>query len=55
MADDINHVARRLAEEVPEIVSGQVEIKAIARKAGCRIKVALISRDPRVLLSGKKS
>ena len=48
MADDIDHVARLFAEEVPEIAAGTVEIKAIARKPGYRSKLALFSRDPRV-------
>src|SRR5262249_46550614 len=48
MAEDIDHVARLFAEEVPEIASGTVEIKAIARKPGYRSKLALFSRDPRV-------
>jgi len=38
---------RRLLElEVPEIFSGAVEIKAIAREAGFRSKVAVASRQP---------
>lgn len=38
---------RRLLElEVPEIRSGQVEIKAIAREAGSRSKIAVISHQP---------
>ncbi|MDY0018745.1 MAG: transcription termination factor NusA [Anaerolineae bacterium] len=38
---------RRLLElEVPEIRSGQVEIKAIAREAGARSKIAVMSRQP---------
>jgi N utilization substance protein A len=48
MADDIDHIARLFAEEVPEIAAGTVEIKAIARKPGYRSKLALFSRDPRV-------
>jgi transcription termination/antitermination protein NusA len=48
MADDIDHVARLLADEVPEIAAGTVEIKAIARLLGYRSKLALFSRDPRV-------
>jgi N utilization substance protein A len=47
MSEDIDHVARLFAEEVPEIASGAVEIKAIARKPGYRSKLALFSRDPR--------
>ncbi len=38
---------RRLLElEVPEIRNGQVEIKAIAREAGTRAKVAVATREP---------
>ena len=38
---------RRLLElEVPEIRNGQVEVKAIAREAGARSKIAVISRQP---------
>ena len=48
MADDIDHVARLFADEVPEIAAGTVEIKAIARLPGYRSKLALFSPDPRV-------
>lgn len=34
--------------EVPEIQSGEVEIKAVAREAGNRSKVAVYSRDPNI-------
>jgi len=34
--------------EVPEIYSGQVEIKVIAREAGSRSKVAVVSKEERV-------
>jgi N utilization substance protein A len=34
--------------EVPEIASGVVEIKAIAREAGSRSKVAVVSSDPNI-------
>lgn len=34
--------------EVPEIQSGEVEIKSVAREAGNRSKVAVYSRDPNV-------
>jgi len=34
--------------EVPEIQSGVVEIKAVAREAGFRSKIAVFSRDPNV-------
>lgn len=40
-------LVRRLFEkEVPEIYQGQVEIKAIAREAGERTKIAVYSYDP---------
>jgi len=40
---------RRLFElEVPEIAEGVVVIKGIAREAGSRTKIAVVSRDPRV-------
>ncbi|MCS7273183.1 MAG: transcription termination factor NusA [Fimbriimonadales bacterium] len=41
-------VARLLAHEVPEIASGDVEIKAIAREPGERTKVAVHSKNPLV-------
>ena len=34
--------------EVPELVDGDVEIKAIAREAGHRTKIAVVSNDPNV-------
>jgi N utilization substance protein A len=41
-------VAALFALEVPEIEEGIVEIKAIAREAGHRTKVAVVSHDPAV-------
>jgi len=41
-----NFLRRLLELEVPEIHSGLVEIKAIAREAGTRSKVAVASRQP---------
>jgi N utilization substance protein A len=41
-------IARLFAQEVPEIATGAVEIKAIARILGYRCKLALRSRDPQV-------
>ncbi|MBI3273517.1 MAG: transcription termination/antitermination protein NusA [Candidatus Colwellbacteria bacterium] len=35
-------------QEVPEIASGVVEIKSVAREAGSRSKVAVVSNDPEV-------
>ncbi|MBI3409573.1 MAG: hypothetical protein HY040_14630 [Planctomycetes bacterium] len=46
--DDVEEVARLFAQEVPEIACGAVEIKAIARKRGARIKLALQRRVTRV-------
>ena len=39
-------IAKLFELEVPEIASGVVEIKAIAREAGSRSKVAVVSHDP---------
>jgi len=42
-------LVRRLIEiEVPEVFSGAVEIKSIAREAGARSKVAVAAREPGV-------
>ena len=41
-------VKRMFELEVPEIYDGTVEIKAIAREAGARTKMAVYSRDPNV-------
>ncbi len=41
-------VKRLLETEVPEIADGTVEIRAIAREAGSRTKVAVISNDENV-------
>src|SRR6516225_1859238 len=46
--DDIGVVTRLFEEQIPEIASRIVEIKAIARKPGYRSKLALHSEDPRV-------
>jgi N utilization substance protein A len=48
MADDIGPVVRLFAQEVPEIGTGSVEIRAVARKPGSRSKLALRSQDPKV-------
>ncbi len=46
-------LVKRLFElEVPEIQNGIVEIKAIAREAGSRTKIAVFSNDPNVDPSG---
>jgi N utilization substance protein A len=39
-------VARLLAHEAPEVASGDVEIKAIAREPGERTKIAVHSKNP---------
>ncbi len=41
-------VTRLFENEVPEIFDGTVEIKAIAREAGSRTKMAVLSHDPNV-------
>lgn len=41
-------VKRMFEMEVPEIFEGVVEIKAIAREAGARTKMAVYSKDPNV-------
>lgn len=46
--DDTESVTRLFAREIPEIASGAVEIKAVAREKGYRIKVAVSSADPKV-------
>ena len=47
-----NLVRKLFALEVPEIASGAVEIAAIAREAGHRSKIAVISRQPGVNAKG---
>ncbi|MEE3334178.1 MAG: transcription termination factor NusA [Ruminococcus sp.] len=41
-------VKRLFEQEVPEIFDGQVEIKAIAREAGSRTKMAVLSNDENI-------
>lgn len=43
-----NFLVRLFQLEVPEIASGIVELKAVAREPGYRSKVSVWSRDPRV-------
>jgi len=43
-----NIIEKLFELEVPEIASGVVEIKAIAREAGSRSKVAVASNDPNI-------
>jgi transcription termination/antitermination protein NusA len=45
-------VRKLFALEVPEIASGAVEIAAIAREAGHRTKIAVVSRQPGVNAKG---
>ncbi len=47
-----NLVQRLFRLESPEIDSGVVEIKAIAREAGHRTKIAVLSHDPNVSAKG---
>ena len=41
-------VTRLFENEVPEIFDGTVEIKSVAREAGSRTKMAVVSHDPNV-------
>ena len=41
-------IEKLFALEAPEIASGTVEIKAVAREAGSRTKIAVISHDPSI-------
>jgi N utilization substance protein A len=41
-------VRQLFSQEVPEIASGTVEIRAIAREAGSRTKIAVVSIEPNV-------
>lgn len=41
-------VEQLFATEAPEVANGTVEIKAIAREAGARTKLAVVSHDPSV-------
>ncbi len=43
-----NLVLKLLELEIPEIKSGLVEVKAIAREAGVRSKIAVSSNDPKI-------
>ncbi|MFT3889633.1 MAG: transcription termination factor NusA [Arachnia sp.] len=47
-----NLVRKLFALEVPEIDKGVVEIKEIAREAGHRTKIAVVSNDPNVSAKG---
>ena len=41
-------VKKLFEEQVPEIAQGIVEVKAVAREAGHRTKIAIVSNDPKV-------
>jgi N utilization substance protein A len=41
-------VVRLFEQEVPEVFDGIVEIKSVAREAGARSKVAVLSNDPQI-------
>lgn len=45
---DARMVAELFRLEIPEVQSGVVEIKAVAREAGARTKIAVISTDPNI-------
>ena len=45
---DANLVKRLFEQEVPEIYDGIIEIKAIAREAGERTKMAVLSHNPNI-------
>ena len=47
-----NLVQRLFKLEAPEIASGVVEIKAVAREAGFRTKIAVVSHDTNVSAKG---
>lgn len=47
-----NLVRKLFALEVPEVLSGQVEIASIAREAGHRTKIAVIAREPGINAKG---
>ena len=46
--DDTDAVCRLFWQEIPEVASGIVQIKGIARKPGFTSKIALLSHDPEV-------
>jgi transcription termination/antitermination protein NusA len=46
--DPDGRIAELFAREVPEIASGVVEIKALARNPGSRTRIAVTSHDPTV-------
>jgi N utilization substance protein A len=46
--DDTEPVTRLFSQEVPEIAAGVVQVKAVARAAGYRTKVAVTSTDANV-------
>jgi N utilization substance protein A len=46
--DDWTFIHKLFAEEVPEVSTGTVEIRAVARVPGVRTKVAVTSLDPEI-------
>lgn len=48
MGSEAERVVQLLAEAVPEVAAGQIEIMAVARLPGSRCKLALRSRDAEV-------
>ncbi len=47
-SDDADFVMHLFAREIPEVANGSVEVKAIARRAGTRTKVAVKSTSNEV-------
>ena len=43
-----NLLLRLFQRDIPEVANGLVEVKAVAREAGSRSKVAVVSRDPEI-------
>ncbi len=43
-----NLLLRLFQRDIPEVANGLVEVKAVAREAGSRSKVAVLSRDPEI-------
>jgi N utilization substance protein A len=48
MSTDEAALAALFAQEVPEIAAGIIKIKAIARRAGVRSKLAVCSHDRKI-------
>ena len=43
-----NLLLRLFQRDIPEVANGLVEVKAVAREAGSRAKVAVLSKDPEI-------